>query len=49
MISAPLKSPDPPIPATARPMTRAVDDGAKPHTKEPISKMDMNTKNVVYE
>jgi hypothetical protein len=47
MISPPLKIPDPPIPATARPMTKAVEDGATAHIREPISKMKTKMKNVI--
>lgn len=48
MVNPPLKSPDPPMPATARPMTRAVEDGATAQSKEPISNMKTNMKNVIY-
>jgi hypothetical protein len=36
---APEKMPAAPIPATARPMMRAVEFGATPQMSEPISKM----------
>jgi hypothetical protein len=36
---APEKIPAAPIPATARPMMRAVEFGATPQIREPISKM----------
>jgi len=36
---APLKIPAAPTPAIARPMMRAVELGATPQTREPISKM----------
>jgi hypothetical protein len=42
----PVKSPDPPIPAIALPIIKAVEDGATPHTREPISKITTNMKNV---
>lgn len=48
MVSPPLKSPDPPIPATARPMTKAVEDGATAHTREPISKIKTKMKKMIW-
>ena len=39
MSTAPLKIPAEPIPATARPIIRAVEVGATPQMREPSSKM----------
>lgn len=49
MVKPPLKRPDPPIPATARPITRAVDVGATAQTREPTSKMKTKMKKVIYD
>lgn len=47
IVNPPLKRPAPPIPATARPIIKAVEEGATPQINEPISKMTTNMKNVV--
>lgn len=40
IVRAPLKIPDTPRPAMARPIISAVEVGAIPHMREPNSKMD---------
>lgn len=47
MTSAPLKIPAEPTPAMALPTIKATDDGAAPHTADPISKMKIETKKTV--
>lgn len=44
IIRAPEKMPAEPMPATARPIIRAVEFGAAPQIAEPISKMVMAIK-----
>lgn len=46
IVRPPLKSPEPPIPATARPIMNAADVGATAHKREPTSKMAMNARKV---
>jgi hypothetical protein len=41
---APENIPADPIPAMARPMIKAVDDGAAPHRAEPPSKITIDTR-----
>jgi hypothetical protein len=48
IVNAPLNSPEPPIPATARPIIRAIDEGATPHMREPISKIARNVRKVIW-
>jgi hypothetical protein len=45
---APVNIPADPKPATARPMIRAVEVGAVPQTKEPISKIPKAIKNTHF-
>lgn len=45
---APEKIPADPTPATARPMMRAVEDGAIPHMKDPNSKMKSAERNTHF-
>ncbi len=46
IVKPPPRIPPPPLPAIARPMMRAVEVGATPQIREPISKMTMNAKKV---
>jgi hypothetical protein len=47
IVTAPVKRPAPPIPATARPIMKAVEEGATPQIREPSSKMEMKVKKVI--
>jgi len=48
IVNAPLNNPEPPIPATARPIIRAIDEGATPQMREPISKIARNVMKVIW-
>jgi hypothetical protein len=48
IVNPPLNSPEPPIPATARPIINAVDEGAVAQTREPISKIATKMKKVIW-
>lgn len=43
----PAITPAEPAPAIARPIMRALEDGAEPHTAEPISKRAIATRKIV--
>jgi hypothetical protein len=48
IVRAPFMMPEPPIPATARPIIKALDDWADPQTADPTSKMKRKARNVYY-
>jgi len=48
IVRAPFVRPDPPSPATARPMINMVDDCAAPQIAEPISNKARKKRNVDY-
>jgi hypothetical protein len=48
MVKPPFISPEPPTPATARPMISIFELVATPHKSEPSSNMDRNIRNVIY-
>jgi len=46
MVRAPLMSPEPPMPATARPTINILEELATPQSKEPSSKMARKVRKV---
>jgi hypothetical protein len=49
IVHAPFDKPDPPIPATARPIMSMAEERAAPHRTEPSSKTARKHKNEYYE
>ena len=47
IVSIPFISPEPPIPATARPTISMLEEVATPHNREPISKRTTKAKKVL--
>jgi hypothetical protein len=48
IVRAPFMMPEPPIPATARPTIKALEDWADPQTADPTSKIKRKARNVYY-
>jgi hypothetical protein len=49
IVNPPFISPEPPIPAMARPMMSIMELVATPHSSEPSSNIERKTRNVIYE